>query len=147
MPSEREVQPGKEVINHPELEDKSEAELKNTNNKRKEEERGIFKMDELKIEGDRNKNGFLDCKNKSERDSDYKSKKGNRKNNIQINRINKKRNIYLIIAMIFFTLIASNNNMFDYKFSNITLKIRGPGFRKILYSSFINNNNRPNLFI
>ena len=145
MPSEREVQPGKEMINHPELDDNSEAELKNINNKRKEEKRGIFKMDELKIEEDRNKNGFLDYQNKSERDSDYKSKKGNRKNYTQINRINKKRNTYLIIAMIVFTLKASNNNMIDFQFSNITLKIRGPGFRKILYSSFINNNNRPNI--
>ena len=44
--------------------------------------------------------------------------------------------------MIFFTLIVQNNNMIEFKFSNITLIIRGPGFSNILYSSFINNRNR-----
>ena len=38
--------------------------------------------------------------------------------------------------MIFFNLIISNNNIIEYKFSNITLKIQGPGFSDILFSSF-----------
>ena len=42
--------------------------------------------------------------------------------------------------MIFFNLIITNN-MIKYKYSNITLKIRGPGEQKILSSSF-----KPNCF-
>ena len=83
-------------------------------------------------------------KNKSERDSDYKSKKGNRKNKNKINIINIKSIIYLIIAMIFFNSITSNNNMINNAFSNITLIISGSGFRNIFYYEFINNKNRPN---
>ena len=47
--------------------------------------------------------------------------------------------------MIFFNLIISNNNMIEYKFSNITLKIRGPGFSDILYESYIINYYPPDI--
>ena len=132
IPLEREIQPRKALPNQPELIGKSELELKYT------------KEDELRIEEDTKNNCFLEHKNKPERDSDYKSKKGNRKNNNKINIINIKRNTYLIITMIFVTLITSNNNMINNGFSNITLIIRGPGFRNIFYYEFINNKNRPN---
>ena len=38
--------------------------------------------------------------------------------------------------MIFFNLIISNNNNIEYKFSNITLKIKGRGFQNILSWDF-----------
>ena len=41
--------------------------------------------------------------------------------------------------MIFFNLIISINNMIEYKFSNVTLKIKGPDFSKILGSFFLVN--------
>ena len=91
MVLEKKVQEGKEVPNQQELRDKSETELKNKNNKRRKEKRRIFKGNLMKIEEDTDKNCFFDCKNISGRDSDYKSKKGKRKNNNKRNRINKKR--------------------------------------------------------
>ena len=46
--------------------------------------------------------------------------------------------------MLFFNLIMPNNNIIEYKFSNITLKIEGPGFKSILSSSF-NSSNYPDI--
>ena len=42
--------------------------------------------------------------------------------------------------MIFFNLIIPNNNIIEYKFSNITLKIQGPGFSNILGASNVFSN-------
>ena len=144
MVLERKVQERKEVPNQQELGDKSETELKNKNNKRRKEKRRIFKGNLMKIEEDTDKNCFFDYKNISGRDSDYKSKKGKRKNNNKRNRINKKRNIDLIITVIFINLIIPTNNRIENKFSNITLIIKGIGFSNIFYYEYINNNNRPN---
>ena len=91
----------------------------------------------------KNKNGFIDYKNISGKDSNYKGKKGNNKkdnkNNNKRNRISKKENTYLIITLIFFNLIISNNNIIENNFSDITLKVKGPGFSYILHPNFFNN--------
>ena len=120
MRTEIGAQPGKKGPNQPELEVKSEAKLKNTNNKRKEgkrrEEKTIKRGNPL-IEVDKDKNGFLDYKDISGKNSNYKGKKGNTKkdniNDNKRNRINKKKNTYLIITLIFFNLIISNNNIIE----------------------------------
>ena len=75
MQLERKVQLGKEGLNYPKLEGKSEYEFKKTNNKRKEEKRKIIKVDEPRIEMDINKNGFLVYKNISGKDTSFKGKK------------------------------------------------------------------------
>ena len=89
------------------------------------------------IEIDKNKNCIKENKNKLRKDLNYKVNKGKikkcYKNNNKRDIINIKKNIFIII-MIFFNLILPNNNRIEYKFSNITLKIRGPGFGDVLYS-------------
>ena len=136
--SERDVQSGKEEPNQAELRVKFETESKNREENRREEKRRekIINGEAPLIEEDKNKNGFLNGKKISGKDLNYKYKKGNikmyNKNNNKRNIINNKKNIYLIIIMIFFNLIISNNNMIEYKFSNVTLKIKGPDFSKIL---------------
>ena len=101
-----------------------ELELKIIREKRREE---IIKGKAHQIKMNNNKNGFLYDKNIVRKDLDYKGNKVNikkyYKNNIKKNKINIKKNTYIII-MIFFNLIISNNNNIEYKFSNITLKIR-----------------------
>ena len=144
MTSEIDVQSLKEGINLPELEVKFEVELKNREKKRK-----IIKDDTRGIEGNIIKNSFLDFKNISGKDSNYKGKKGNmkkyQKNNYKINIINNKKNIFMItIIMIFFNLLSQSYNKIEYKFSNVSLKIRGPGNEYILSPHF-NSNNYPNI--
>ena len=133
MKSERDAQSGKERPNQPELGDKSEVELKNT---LREENIKIEKEDSLQIEEDINKINFLDYKNISGKDSNYKGKKINikqyNKNSNKRNKVNKKKNTYLIILLFF-------NLMIEYKSSRITLKIKGPGFSNILSSLFFDS--------
>ena len=93
-----------------------------------------------------NKNDFLEYKNVLRKDLNYKGNKINIKKYNKSNknkRINIQMNIYIAIV-IFFNLIISNNNMNDYKFLNISLKIRGTGDQKVLSDDF-NRNNRDNL--
>ena len=114
-----------------------------------EEKRRIIKGEAPRIEEDKNKNGFLDYKNIPRKVSIYKGIKGNikkyNKNDNKRNIINKKKNIYLIIAMIIFNLITPSNNMIEYKASNVILKIQGPGFRDVLSSNFFNNVYKPDI--
>ena len=72
MKSERDAQSGKERPIQPGLGDKSELELKNT---LREENIKNIKEDSLQIEEDINKIGFLDNKNISGKDSNYKGKR------------------------------------------------------------------------
>ena len=136
IPSERDVQSGKERPNLPELGDKSEAELKNTI---KEDKIKNIKGDAHPIEKDRKKNDFLDYKNASGKDSNYKGKKRNI--------IYYKKNTFLIMAIIFFALIIPNNNIIEYKDSIITMKIQGPGFSNVLSSDFFNDHHQNNIEI
>ena len=80
-------------------------------------------MNALRIEEDINKNVFLDYKNISGIDSNYKGKKGNIKkyNKNKRNRINNIKSIYFII-MLYFNLIVSNNIMIEYHFSKYNFK-------------------------
>jgi len=143
MPSEGDVQSWKKEPNQPKLEYRSKAELTNKKEKRREEK--IIKVNALRIEEDINKNVFLDYKNISGIDSNYKGKKGNIKkyNKNKRNRINNIKSIYFII-MLYFNLIVSNNIMIEYHFSNITLKVKGPGYSPILTSNFFNRH-RPDI--
>ena len=148
---EKNIKSDREEINELELERKFELELKNTNNKREEKRKEEKRREELiKGEAPKNKiikikNSLLYDKNIIRKDLDYKGNKVNinkyDKNNRNI--INIKKNIYIII-MIFLNLIITNNNMIEYKFSNITLKIRGPGYQNIL-SSYFSTNNYPDI--
>ena len=100
----------------------------------------LFNRNETEIKMNVNNNGFLEFKKILKKDLYYTGKKVYIKNdfkkNIKKNRItNKKRNTYVIL-MIFYNLIGTNNNMIDFNFSNITLKIKGPGYQNILYSNF-----------
>ena len=137
--SERGVQSGKEGPNHPELGAKLEAGLKNTiaktgEKKRKAEKIKIINKDDKRVKDYKNKInkiGFSDCKNLSGTYLNYKGKKGNIKNcktnKNKRKQNNNKKNADLIRIMIYFNLKISNNEMIKYKFSNITLKIQGPG--------------------
>ena len=145
---EKDIKLKKEGINQLEFKEKSELEIKNINNnieEKRREEKNLLKGEAPPIETDKNKNDFQYYKNKIRKDSNYEEIKINIKKyykyNNKRNIINIKKNIYIII-MIFFNLIISNNNIIEYKFSNITLKIKGPGFSDILYSSF---NNLPDI--
>ena len=137
---EKNIKLKKETTNKIDSNEKFESELKNTNKeKRREEKRKekIIKGEALLIEIDKNKNCIKENKNKLRKDLNYKVNKGKikkcYKNNNKRDIINIKKNIFIII-MIFFNLILPNNNRIEYKFSNITLKIRGPGFGDVLYS-------------
>ena len=135
---EKNIKSDREEINELELERKFELELKNKNNKREEKRREeLIKGEAPKNKIIKIKNSLLYDKNIIRKDLDYKGNKVNinkyDKNNRNI--INIKKNIYIII-MIFLNLIITNNNIIEYKFSNITLKIRGPGYQYILSSSF-----------
>ena len=124
MLSERNVQSWKEEINKPRLEDKEKIQ--------------IIKEDAPLIEDEINKNFFFDFKNISEKDLNYKGKKGNIKK-FKRNIISNYKNINLIILLIFFNLIISNNNKIEYKISKIKLKIKNTGFSDILNSNLIRN--------
>ena len=137
---EKNIKSDREEINELENEEKFELELKNKNNKREEKRREeLIKGEAPKNKIIKIKNSLLHDKKIIRKDLDYKGNKVNinkyDKNNRNI--INIKKNIYIII-MIFLNLIITNNNMIEYKFSNITLKIRGPGYYNILYSYFNN---------
>ena len=140
IPSERVVQSGKQQTNQPKLEDKPKIKLKNTNNKRREEKTKFIKRDATQIEEDIDKNEFLNCKNISAKDLNYKGRNLNikkcNKNNKKRDRINIKNNTYLIITMILFHIMIPNNYVIAYRFSNVTLTIKGPGFSDILSSNF-----------
>ena len=149
MSTERDAQTGKEEPNRPELGDKSEVEITNTI---KEEKIKNIKGDDHSIEEYKKKNGFLDYKNASEKDSNYKGKKVNKKpgiknSNIKRNRIDYKKNTFLIIAIIFFNLIIPNNNMIEYKDSIIMMKVQGPGFSNILYSGYLSGHQPNSIYI
>ena len=105
----------------------------------KKEKRAIIKRNDQKNLMNINKNAFLEFKNIFGKYLSNKDKKENIKkyckNNNKKNRINIRKNTYIII-IIFFNLISQNNNMIEYKFSNITLKIQGPGFSNILSRDF-----------
>ncbi len=135
---EKNIKSKEKALNKIYSKEKSEPELKKINIR--EEKRKIIKGETPPIEVDKNKNGFSKFKNISEKDSNYKGIKGNikkyYKNNNKRSKINIKKNTYILIIMIFLDLIISNNNMIEYKFSNITLKIQKQGLSNILYSDF-----------
>ena len=106
---EEDVELLKQEPNQSELEDKSESEPKNREEKRREEK--IVKRDVQRIETNKNKNGFLYYKNVSEKNSNYEGNKRNKKN--KRDKINKKMNALIIITIIFFNLIIPNNNKMD----------------------------------
>ena len=141
MTLEKDIKLKKEEINQIELEEKSETKFKNTNNKSKEKRRTYKKnkLNAYRIEMSENKIMFQEYKNILKKDLNYKENKLKikkyYKNNNKRNKINIKQNIYIII-MIFFNLLISNNKLIEYKFSNITLKIQGPGFSDIFSSEF-----------
>ena len=142
----------KEEINKLKLEEKLELELKYRNkyinminkcNKSKKEkfiEKKILnKRDKQEIKFNINKLQFLENKNTLKKDLNYEGNIINmKKNNKKRNRLNIKKNTYIII-LIFFNLIMQSNNMIEYKFSSITLKIQANGNIAILASNFFNN--------
>ena len=93
-----------------------------------------------------NTNGFFEDKNKLRKDLNSKENKINikkyYKNYNKKYRVKTKKNSYIII-MIFFNLIIPNNNMIEYKTSEIILKIQGTGYQNIL-SSFFSTSYYPN---
>ena len=172
------IKPKKEELNKSELNPKSEALLKNTNDNininkeyhktkteilysyifffiniiniylfNRRENKGISaKLDDRQIKMKINKNVFLEYKNMQRNDLNYKGKEVNiKKFNNKINRFNIKMYKHIII-MILFNLIISNRNMIEYKFSNITLKVQGPGYSNILNEAFCTHY-KPNIII
>ena len=98
--------------------------------KRREEKKLMISGEELLIKISKDKNGFFEDK--------YRSKKYlNFKESI-IKKIMRNifRNIYLIIIIHLIQRILTNNNLkiIEYKFSNITLKINGIGYKKVFTS-------------
>ena len=86
-----------------------------------------------------NINSFLEYNNILRKELNYKIKKVNkRKCYDKISRIIIKKNTYIII-MIFFNFVIINNKIVEYNFSNITLKIQGPGNKNILNQVFCRN--------
>ena len=139
IPSKKDVQLRRESPNQSQLEGKSESEIKNTSNKTIKMKKALNKCSSQQDKANIMEKGFLDYKNLSGKDLNYKGKKGNIK---RYNRISSKKYAYLIIAMIFFNLIMPNNNNIEYKFSNITLKVRGPASTFIFGPYFLNLPNR-----
>ena len=140
--SKKDIKSKNKEIKDQELEEKSELGLKNKNNEReeREEKRTLIKGDEPENEMNINKNDFSEYKNLLIKNPNDKGNKINLKKHCKNNkRINLSKNIYIMI-IIFFNLIITNNNMIEYKFSNITLKITGPGEQDILFSNFYYSN-------
>ena len=122
IPLEIDIKSNKKERNKFELEEKSEIKLKNANNEREENKILIIRdASKFKI----NTIDFLEYHYLLRNNINYKGNKLNIKKHYKnIKGINMQKNIYLII-MIFFNLITTNNNnLIEYKFSNITLKIR-----------------------
>ena len=115
----------------------------------KEDKRILIKGYEQQIKANTNKKEFLDYKNILRKDINNKGKNANIKKIIKYNNnknsIIQKSHHHLIIIMIFFISLVPNNNMIQYKFSNITLKIQGPGFSDVLDPEFINRYYPPHI--
>ena len=107
-------------------------------NRRKEKNRLIKDDDKEKIKLNLNEILFLEYKNKFLSNLKSKRKKINIKKYYKKKRniVKIKNNPYMIIIMIFFNLILPNTNNIEYHYSEIILKIHGPGFQNILSSSF-----------
>ena len=129
--------------NKKELEEKSEIKLKNANNERKENKKLITgNTSKFKI----NKNYSLDYQYLLRKNINYKANELNLKNHYKnIKGSNMQKNIYVIIMIFFNLIIANDNNLIEYKFSNITLKIRGQGEKKILSDDFFNHKYKPDI--
>ena len=99
--------------------------------KRREEKTILNKGDRSQIKIYRNKNGSCEVKKLLRNDLNYKVTKANIKRKIIKN--NKSIIIYIIIINSFNLLLPNINNfLFESKFSNITLKIKGTGEKYIL---------------
>ena len=142
---ERDIKSRKETMNELELEENFELGLKITNNKR-EDKRILIQENVPENKIDINQNYSLEYKNKLRKDLNNTGNKVNLKKHYKNNnkRINTNKNIYIII-IIFFNLIIQNNNKIENKFSNITLKIRGPGEQNILNEYYFNHFYKPNI--
>ena len=140
IPFKKDIKSKKEAIHQLELDEKFELGPKCTNNNRKEkrgeEKTKFIKGEALEIKMNTNKNGFDEYKNILRKDLNNKGNKTNLKKYFKnIKRLNIPNNIYIII--IFFSLIIPNNNMIEYKSSEIILKIRGQGEQNILNSNLV----------
>ena len=104
--------------------------------KRNEEKNLIFPREAVQIKTVKDKNGFFKDKNKSRKYFNLKES------------IIRKifRNIYLIIIISLILIVSSNNNIkfIEYKFSIITLKINGKGYKDVLSIHF-DSDNYPNM--
>ena len=94
---------------------------------RKKDVRISIKEDKSKINIKRN--CFYAHKNISRKDLNYKLKNDKMKKKYKKNI--KRNNIMKLIMIIAFNSIIATNNIIDYKFSNITLKVKGPGYSYI----------------
>ena len=111
----------------------------------KEEKRLIIPGEEMRIKTTKNRNGFIEDKNKSRNYLNLNEYILNIKNNI----ISFSNNIiYSIIIISLIQIVLSNNNLkfIEYKFSNITLKINGFGYKNVFTSSSsFNSDYYPNM--
>ena len=116
--------------------------------RKSKEKKKLYNRNKIKIKMNVNNKRFFEFIKLIKKDLYYKGKKLHIKNyfkrNNKKNRITNIKKKTCVILLIFFNIIATNNNKIEFKFSNITLKIIGPGYQNILSSSF-NSNNYPNI--
>jgi len=95
----------------------------------------LNKVNGVEIKINRNKNGYFEEKNKLRNDLNYKVKKVNIKR--KIFKYYFIINIFILTITNFFSILLSYNNkfLFESKFSNITLKIKGTGEKYVLSNS------------
>ena len=117
---------------------KSKKDEKRLEEKRRE---NLLKREGRNFKINKINNGFPEDKNILRKDLNYliNIKKYHQKNKKR----NSITNTYIIIIL-FFTLIISNDNIYQNIFSNITLKIQGNGYNYVFSSNF-EKSNYPNI--